>query len=679
MRRRHDLPFAVVEHPDIRIPMPDGVRLAGHVWMPADAEDAPVPAVLEYIPYRKGDRTAPRDAPMHGYMAGHGYACVRVDLRGSGDSEGVLTDEYLQQELDDGCAILRWLAAQPWCSGKVGIIGISWGGFNGLQIAAMRPPELGAVMSVASTDDRYADDVHYMGGCMLSDNAVWASEMFARTALPPDPETFGPGWRDQWMQRLDGGGYWLNTWIDHQRRDAFWRHGSICEDFDAVETPIYAVSGWADGYSDAVLRMARGLKAPFKGLIGPWSHTYPHIGQPGPAIGFLQECVRWWDHWLKGIDTGIMDEPPLRLWMQDSVPPATRYAERPGRWIAEPSWPTPNAETMTWRLARDRLLPEKGAAGAEAAPDETLSIRSPLSVGLYAGKWCSYLKAPDLPYDQREEDGGALVIQSDPLDAPLEIVGAVALDLDIAADKPVAMLAVRLSDVNADDEATRVTYGLLNLTHRDGHATPAPVVPGARMRVRLCLHDTAHSFPAGHRLRMSVSTSYWPLAWPAPEPARLTLYTGASRLHLPVRRGDAAADAALPTFGPPETAPALPTTVLATPDRNWWIVHDLNANEVQLNVKQDDGLLRLDDKNLAFRDVNEERYSFRGNDYSTVRAETRYTRDLRREDWTIEVVTRTILTSDETSFHVSADLDAYEDGRRVFTRSWNRRFARDLV
>ncbi len=675
MTERTEFPYEVEEIDNVWIAMPDGCRLAGRVWLPKGARQTPVPAILEYIPYRKGDHTATRDAAMHRYFAGHGYASLRVDLRGSGDSEGVLHDEYLQQELDDGCAVLRWIADQPWCSGKVGIVGISWGGFNGLQIAAMRPPELGAVVSVASTDDRYADDVHHMGGCMLSDNAAWGAQMFAYTSLPPDPETYGEGWREAWLRRLDGSGYWLNNWLEHQRRDAFWKHGSVCEDYAAIEAPVYAVSGWADGYSDAVLRMVAGLKAPCKGLIGPWSHTYPHFGQPGPAIGFLQECLRWWDYWLKGEDTGIMDEPPLRLWMQDSMPPATRYASRPGRWVAEPGWPSPNVSWESYHLIRDRLVPE---AGGERAPDEALSIRSPLTVGLHAGKWCSYAKAPDLPHDQREEDGGALVFQSAPLDERLEIVGGPELELDLGVDQPVAMIAVRLSDVNADDEATRVTYGLLNLTHRHSHEHPEPVEPGERLRVRVRLHDVAHAFPAGHRLRVSVSTSYWPLAWPAPRPARLTLNTGASRLRLP-RRHPSPADQALQPFGAAEWAPMDPTTVLESPHRNWWIVHDLDANEVRLVVKQDEGTVRLDGKDLVFADLNEETYSFRGNDYDTLRAETWFERRLRRGDWSVRTVTRTLLTSDAETFYVSADIDAYEGDRRVFTKSWHRSFARDLV
>ncbi|RVC28936.1 CocE/NonD family hydrolase, partial [Mesorhizobium sp. M7A.F.Ca.CA.004.04.2.1] len=305
--------------------MPDGCRLAARMWLPEGAEQKPVPAILEYIPYRKNDLTAARDVVMHPYVAGHGYAVVRVDLRGTGDSEGLMLDEYLQQELDDGCSVIEWLATQPWCDGKVGMIGISWGGFNGLQIAAMRPPALKAVISCASTDDRYADDVHHMGGTLLIDNLSWAAIMFGRNTLPPDPRNKPDNWRALWHSRLKESGLWLKNWLEHQHRDEFWRHGSVCEDFDAIACPVYAVSGWADGYCRSVFRLMEKLQGPRKGLVGPWAHTYPHSGKPGPAIGFLQECVRWWDHWLKGRDTGIMGEPMLRLFVQDSAPPQTSY------------------------------------------------------------------------------------------------------------------------------------------------------------------------------------------------------------------------------------------------------------------------------------------------------------------------------------------------------------------
>ncbi|UCE30290.1 MAG: CocE/NonD family hydrolase [Burkholderiales bacterium] len=683
MKVRTEFPRAVRSIEHMWIPMSDGVRLSARIWLPDDAERHPVPAVLEYIPYRKRDATRSRDELMHPWIAGHGYACVRVDIRGSGDSEGVLEDEYLQRELDDGVEIIGWLASQPWCDGGVGMIGISWGGFNGLQIAAMQPPQLKAIVSVCSTDDRYADDVHHMGGCLLGDNLSWASTMFAYNSLPPDPEIVGDRWRPMWMGRLEGSGLWMEKWLRHQRRDAYWRHGSICEDYARVSCPVFAVSGWADGYSNAVFRLLAGLRGPCKGLIGPWGHRYPHIGIPGPDIGFLQECLRWWDHWLKGIDSGVMDEPRLHVWMQDSVPPTTRYHYRPGRWVAEPGWPSPHVGRLELGLAPNRLLaqalpPAPAAAGAPAQSDPFVELQSPLTVGLFAGKWCSYTAAPDLPHDQRQEDGGALVFDSEPLSETLEILGSPELELELEVDHPVAMIAARLSDMRADGKATRVTYGLLNLTHREGSEQPRPLEPGRRYRVRLSMNAIAHSFPPRHRVRLALSTSYWPLAWPSPRPVRLCLFPLPSRLFLPTR-APRPEDGQLRPFEEPESSPGLERRLIEPEHHNWRVTRDLETDESTLEVIDDSGVHDIPSIGLRVQRKVLEWYRSQADEYDSVRGETVWSRGLQRGDWRVRTLTRTVLTSDAESFRLRAELDAFEGETRVYSRNWDVRIPRDLV
>jgi putative CocE/NonD family hydrolase len=663
--RATGLPHRVTETENCWIPMPDGARLAARLWMPENAEREPVPAILEYIPYRKRDFTAYRDSINHPYMAGHGYACVRVDLRGSGESDGVLTDEYLERELQDGCEVLRWIASQTWCTGDVGMIGISWGGFNALQIAARRPPQLKAVISLSSTDDRYADDVHHMGGCLLGDNLSWASVMFSYNSLPPDPALVGERWRAMWHDRLDGSGLWLDTWLRHQSRDDYWKHGSICEDYAAIECPVMAVSGWADGYSNSVFRLVSKLSCPRKGLIGPWSHAYPHVAEPGPAIGFLQEAVRWWDYWLKGIDTGIAGEPMLRVWMQDSVPPTTSYPERPGRWIAEKEWPSANIEPLVYALQPATLAPARGRQQERA-----LTIQSPLTLGLFAGKWCSYAAGPDLAHDQRQEDGGALLFDSPLLEEPLEIMGAPSVELTLASDRPLAMIAVRLSDIAANGEATRVTYGMLNLTHRNGSEQPELLEPGRRYRVRVRLNDVAQVFPRGHRLRLALSTSYWPLAWPPPTPVRLTVFSGTSTLTLP-KRQPRPGDAQLRAFDAPAGAPPCRRTMIEPPHHNWLVHRDLASDTSTLEVINDSGTYVLDEIGLEVRSKRVERYSSRADDFQSVRGETESVRELKRGDWHVKTITHTVLTSSETTFRLRADLDAYEGSTRRYCRSWD--------
>ena len=231
-------------------------------------------------------------------------------MRGSGDSEGVMLDEYLQQELEDAVSVITWLAQQPWCDGSVGMMGKSWGGFNSLQVAALQPPELKAIITVCSSDDRYADDVHYKGGCVLTTDMLgWSTTMLAWNARPPDPDVLGENWRKSWLERLEKTPLLVRQWLNHPHRDDYWKHGSIREDFSKVQCAVYAVGGWADPYSNAIPRMLSGLTCPRKALIGPWAHEYPQRALPGPQIGFVQECLRWWDYWLKNIENGIMEEP----------------------------------------------------------------------------------------------------------------------------------------------------------------------------------------------------------------------------------------------------------------------------------------------------------------------------------------------------------------------------------
>jgi putative CocE/NonD family hydrolase len=659
----------VIEHAPIKLS--DGVTLSAMIWLPQDAEENPVPAILEYLPYRKRDGTTERDALTHPYFAGHGYACVRVDMRGAGDSDGVLKGEYLKQEQDDALEVLQWIAAQPWCTGSIGIVGISWGGFNGLQIAARRPPALKAVISICSTDDRYEEDIHFMGGCLLVDKLAWGSTMFAINATPPDPALVGDRWRDIWFQRLEGSGFWLEEWHRRQRRDEFYKHGSVCEDFSAIECPVYLVGGWADAYSNAIFRMLAGLKVPRKGLVGPWAHKYPHFALPAPQIGFLQESLRWWDKWLKGIETGVMDGPMLRVFIQDTAPPATWYAERPGRWAAEENWPSPRIEPAEYALAPGRLAPP--GTGSEEQP---LSICSPQTVGLWAGKWCAYGLDADQPGDQREEAGGSLVFDTEPFAETVEILGAPVLNLDVAADRPNAFVAAVLSEILPDGAATRISYGLLNLTHRNGHEDLKPLEPGRRYKVRIQLNECGQRISAGSRLRLAISSAYWPVVWPSPEPVTLTVTTGASRLELPIR-SPRAEDADLPDFGPAEGAPPLRRTMLRPGDRKIDITRDVLTGRATVERYQDDGLVRIDDFDWETRTAARRFYIISPDDPLSAEARIHWRKEYGREKFRISLDAHTHMRVTRTDFLISGALDAYEGEDRVFSREWNCKIPRD--
>ena len=665
------LPHAVREIENVFIPLRDGTKLAARIWLPVDAEAHPVPAILEYLPYRKRDGTAPRDAETHPFFAGHGYASVRVDIRGTGESDGVLLDEYLKLEQDDCLEVLEWLEAQPWCTGACGMIGISWGGFNGLQVAARRPKQLKAVISLCSTDDRYADDVHYMGGCLLVDNFAWGSTMFTLQSYAPDPALVGERWRQMWRERLENLPLLVDNWLQHQRRDAYWKHGSVIENYGDITAAVYAVGGWADGYSNAVPRLLAGLKCPKKGLVGPWAHRYPHRVHPGPAIGFLKECLRWWDQWLKGEETGIMAEPDYRVWMEDYAPPASYRDEQPGRWVAEPSWPSKNIATMPMAFNAGRL-------GPSHEDEAALPVRSPLGVGLLGGHWCAYGQAPDLPSDQREEDARSLVFDIAPLGEKLEILGAPEVELELSADRPQAQICVRLNDVAPDGASLRVSFGLLNLTHRDSHEDPTPLEPGKRYRVKVKLNDAAHAFPKGHRIRIAVSSSYWPIAWPSPETAVLTLFTGGSRLALPVR-APRAEDEKLAPFGAPEVMPALKTRVLRQGKAGDRIERDLVTGEQVFITEENDGVRIIEHIGMQVEHRKLERFTIRGDDPLSALAETQHVHIAGRGGLGGEDRDPDPPQRHGDGIPAAASLDAYEGDRRVLSRNWDVRRPRDQV
>ncbi len=665
------LPAPVREIEHLEIPMPDGTRLAARIWMPESAQAQPVPAILEYIPYRKNDKTLERDHARAPWLAARGYAYVRVDLRGTGESEGVMTDEYTETELQDGCDVIAWIADQSWCDGGVGIVGISWGGFNGLQLAALQPPALKAVVSICSTDDRYADDIHYMGGTLLGDQLSWASVMFGINTLPPDPAHVGDRWREMWEERLNGSGLWLKNWLEHQTRDAFWKHGSICENYSDIRIPVYAVSGWADGYCRTVFRLVENLPGPVKGIVGPWAHRYPHVGAPGPAIDWLGEETRWWDQWLKGQDTGIMDEPPLRVFLQDHARPQTHYEQRDGYWITEPSWPSPNVVPTAFALGAQGQLSATGDL-----PAGWCDIASPLWVGRHGGKWCSYAHPGDQPGDQRRDDAGSLTFETAPLSEPMHMVGDPNLMLTFTVDQPVAQVAVRLMDVAPDGAATRVSYGLLNLTHRDGHEHPAPLVPGQSYTVDVPMKHVAQTFRAGHCIRLGLSTSYFPLAWPAPAPVTLQVDTGQTTLTLPLRtdRPEPA-----PAFAAPRAGPPLDVTFETPPQSEWVLSEDMDTGRLTIDVRDHEGAAHITEHGITHSAEGVEHYSILPDDPLSAEGVVTWTHEMRREDWDIRTETTTRLTSTVSEFHIEARLRSWQDEEIVHEEVWHEAIPRNGI
>ncbi|ADI00568.1 CocE/NonD family hydrolase [Salisediminibacterium selenitireducens] len=669
-------PHEVEERNDVWIPLSDGKRLAATIWLPKDADKQPVPAILEYLPYRKNDFTAIRDSIRHPYFAGHGYASIRVDIRGTGDSDGYLPDEYTKQEQDDALEVFEWIQAQPWSTGSVGMIGKSWGGFNGLQIAARQHPALKAVITLCSTDDRYADDVHYRGGNILaSDMLWWASTMFAYNARPQDPQNVGDSWRDNWLERLDKTPPFVEEWMRHQRRDAYWKHGSVCEDYSKVNIPVYAVGGWQDGYTNAVFRMVEHLPGPVKGLIGPWAHEYPEVATPEPAIGFLQECLRWWDQWLKEEETGIMDEPALTTWIQDYAPPQVTYDERPGKWVADDAWPSSAVSEEKLFINGDGLSLQDEATGSE---DESVHVPSVQQHGLHAGVWCPFGQSGDLPDDQRLEDAHAVVLRTAPFSSDLELLGRPVLHASVSVNEENALLSARLSIKAPTGESTRISWGMLNLNHHKSHEEPEPLEPGKRYQISVPLDALGQEVPAGYVLELALSPAFWPQAWPSPKPVTVTLHPGdGTYLSLPVRESQQR-DQYAGQFDVPETAEVMGREILRREERYRNVVHRLVDRTWELDDFSDEGERRLPSNGIQYGSQNRNTFTIREDDPLSAKVRCQWTLNIGRDDWQTKLVTDSSMTADKHDFYLENTITAYESDEEIFIKTWRTSVPRDF-
>jgi len=641
------------------IEMSDGCRLAARIWLPKSAMSGePAPAVLEYLPYRKRGGTDARDDQTYSFFARRGYAGVRVDMRGHGESDGLMPDEYLKQEQDDAIEALAWIAAQDWCDGNIGMMGISWGGFNSLQVAARRPPQLKAIISVCSADDRYADDIHYKGGAMMMENAGWAATMFAFASRPPDPALVGDSWRETWLHRLENMPLLFDNWIRHPNRDAFWKHGSIIENYADINIPVLVIGGWGDSYSNAWPRMVGGLAAagvPVRGIMGPWLHKYPHLATPEPRIGFLEEAAKWWDAWLKGDDNGVMDAPRYAVYMMESARADARSAQRrDGRWLAESQWPSPRVRMREFVLAGDALC-------ADAAPqDGEAVVASPQHTGVACGEYCAMWGGPEAPGDQRVDDANSLVYDSAPLTERLEILGAPLLRLRLRCDKPQAHLIVRLCDIHPGGASSRISYGVLNLAHRAGFDKARPLKPGEVCDIKIQLDDIAIALPPGHRLRLAVSNAYWPLLWPAPQAAALRIDCASLRLQLPLRdaHGDGRDECAFAEPGAPPPPGDMET--IGAPVNTRKYEYDFAKEECVLRIFDDFGTVRRRSNGMLTQIIGREVYRINAADPNSCVAEFHWSARVERDAWKTRAETRTRLRSDAESFHIETRSEAYE-------------------
>jgi uncharacterized protein len=666
---KKDFPRKVKEVENFWIPMSDGVKLAARMWIPVDAEKKPVPALLEYLPYRKRDGTVVRDALTHPYFAGHGYAAIRVDMRGCGDSEGLMHDEYAKQEQDDALEVIAWIARQKWCDGKLGMFGISWGGFNALQVAARKPPALKAIVTICSTDDRYEDDVHYKGGAVINEMLGWAATMLAYSSRPPDPKIAGTKWRKMWMERLKNEPFLVIPWLQHPHRDAYWKHGSVCEDWSAIVAPTLVVGGWNDAYSNAVPRLMKGLRVTRKAIIGPWAHKYPHFAVPEPRIGFLQECLRWWDQWLKGAESGITKEPDFRYYIMEPYKPGTFPSKIDGRWVGDSFWGFGNVETRKWSLNTTGIGPREGE-------EKAITINSKQTCGLDGGEYCIIWLGPEFPGDQRRDDEQSIIFETPALVTDMDIVGQPAVELDFTVDKPVASVAIRLNDVWPSGEVTRITYHLQNLCMRESREKPTLLLPNKRYRMKIKLDDIAWRLPKGHKLRVSISTTYFPMMWPAPEPVTLTVYTGKSYVHVPVRK-DIASDAPV-TWKQPEAAEPIKWKELKKPSNKRETVIDPGTGAARIEIVDDFGEQELKPHGMIIHAVGRETYAITPDDPLSAVMETHWTEARRRGTWNTRTETFGKLTATKSHWIVWGKIEAYEGKKKVFEKEFDEKIERKM-
>jgi uncharacterized protein len=662
-------PFRIVENEWITLK--DGTRLAARLWIPGGSRAARSPVVLEYLPYRKRDVTRALNNATGTALAERGIGYARVDIRGSGDSDGLLRGEYTHQQQIDALEVITWLAGQPWSNGAVGMRGISWGGFNTFQIAALAPKELKAIMPCCFTDNQFTDDAHYYGGALSNPNDYWGVMFQTVLGAPPDPAIVGERWRRMWMERLEGLPPIHSEWTSHQRFDEHWKIGSVAVDYDRIRCPVYAVGGLNDHFVDVNTRVMAHLKVPRKCLIGPWAHNWPNDANPGPGLDWPYEEVRWWQHWLNGVETGIMDEPRFRVYLPDQTAVEVYPKDTPGRWVAEDNWPSARLQRTTYYL---------NANGLAATPERQalLKYRGDKIVGTLRGEPDAFFFPMDLPQEQSPDDARSLVFDSAPLTRDLDIVGNPVLKVRVSADVPVAKIAVRLNEVTADGKSWMITVGLLNLTHRDSHESPTPLEPGRAYDVDVPLVFMSKRVRAGSRLRVAISESFFPLVWPSPQVATLTISSGVSSLLLPVRPPQ-----------PAEDAPRAP--LLRDQIENSTLVNGRGGVEVSRSGPDPQGVVRVrkvftpivttvpDIGTELTRGWTPWEMQMTEGAPNSCRWSGGFTEHFRREGWDALIYGDFEVTSTAENFRVKESVRATEAGKEVFKREWNHVIKRDLM
>ncbi len=654
---------------EVWIPMPDGVRLAADLYRPATLQTGERrPVLLEYLPYRKTEARA-RNYALYAYFIERGYIVARVDIRGTGNSEGrLIPHEYSDIEHTDGDVVIDWLSKQPFSNGNVGMFGISWGGFNAIQMAVRQPPALKAIIAVDATEDLFQDDVHFMDGIMHVDS--WEMSQDLDNARPGAPDYVID--EAYFRNRFDTEP-WMLTYKKQQRDGPFWDRASARDKYDRIRIPTFHIGGWYDGYRDSLPRMLANVRAPVKALIGPWSHAWPHDPYPAPGMEWRYEAVRWFDQFLKGMDTGILDEPSFAVYVRNWHPPGPYLEHAPGRWRWEDGWPSA-------RVKSTRLYPQHDRTLTDAPARPTVhALRYVPSIGIEGGgpvMWWG-----DVAHDQRPTDAYSLVYDSDPLPAATEILGLPVATLRVAADAPRANWIVRLSDVAPDGTVTQVAGAAFNGTHRMSAREPADIVPGEEFTIPIEMHFTSWVFPEGHRIRLAVNNAQWPMLWPTPHPMTTMLRLGGksgSYLELPVVPPG---DYPSPNFRPPAPSPEYPgyEAIDTGTSSGYGEISSVDRNpqtgEVTVTATNS-GATRYPWGTETFHERIEHRTSDRNPENTSMRGTHRIEVQLpdRLLTWTGNLT----FASDRENFHYRYTRELRVDDELVRTKTWEETIPRDF-
>ncbi|MBS1994589.1 MAG: CocE/NonD family hydrolase [Cyanobacteria bacterium SZAS LIN-3] len=510
--------------------MPDGVRLAASLYIPrARRRGEKFPVLLEYLPYRKDDTFYVVDHQCFSYFAQLGFIAVKVDIRGTGASEGFIPErEYSDTEMIDCESIIEQLAADPVSNGNVGMFGTSWSGFNSLQMAMRRPPALKAIHAVHASDDLFHDDVHYIDGNLHLDS--YHLFINHELGLPKTPDY---KLDDEYFEQRFNRRPWLFNYLNNQLDGAFWRVKSLREDYSQIDIPVYLIGGMLDGYRSATVRMFEGLNVPVRCDIGPWDHSCPDEGSPGPNWEWQLRLGQWFNRYLR---TGAADShqhlhknelsprpsKEFMVYVRHGHAPDTEIETVPGYWRKD-TLPAKGTRNTRFYLAGpgqlSRTVKSSLPAGVQTAGDE---LEYHPFAGTAAGVWWGN-KTGDVSGD----DALSLTYDSKPMVKPLQIIGAPHINVRVKSTSEKAKWTVRLEDVAPDGKVMLITGSLFHPAHiKHGRLNPEWPGAGEVYEVDVPMHFTTWTFQPGHKVRLAIANAQFPMTWPSPDLMVSTVFSG---------------------------------------------------------------------------------------------------------------------------------------------------------